>query len=274
MIKKAIYSIFVAALLLTIFLHHRATDAATTLFRAEPINQKFNVGGLERTAIIVPNSVAVPKEGSPLVFIFHGHGGTARNSFNRFEIHRHWPEAVVVYMQGLPTATGRDPNGERPGWQNAPGLHGDRDLKFFDAVAGWAKKTYKVDANRIYAGGHSNGGGMTYALWSARSNVIAAFAPSASVFGYKATGATPKPALLIIGKGDNIVPTENQERSAEIVLKLNQCEATGRGVAPNVKLHKSKIGADTAMYVHNGGHKMPDNTGEMMVKFFKQQRLK
>ncbi|MFN0112699.1 MAG: alpha/beta hydrolase family esterase [Blastocatellia bacterium] len=251
-----------------------AVSFMTEAARSQPVTQKFSVEGVERTAIIVPNSALTPKEGSPLIFIFHGHGGNAHNSFQRFEVHKHWLEAVVVYMQGLPTATGRDPKGERPGWQNAPGLHGDRDLKFFDAVLDWAKKTYKIDSNRVYAGGHSNGGGMTYALWAARSNIIAAFAPSASVFGSKSLTAKPKPALLIIGKDDDIVPTENQERSAESVLRLNQCETTGKEVAPNVKLHKSKAGADTAVYIHNGGHRMPNNTGEMMVRFFKEHRLK
>lgn len=248
--------------------------AQATRFRAEPITQKFMVDGVERTAIIVPNSATAPKEGSPLVFIFHGHGGTARNSFNRFEVHRHWPEAIVAYMQGLPTVTRRDPDGGLPGWQNAPGMQGDRDLKFFDSVVDWARKTYKIDASRIYAGGHSNGGGMTYALWTARSQMIAAFAPSAAVFGFKAARSQPKPALLIVGHGDTIVPTANQERTVTVVLNLNQCETTGKPFAPNVTLYKSKTGADTAVYNHNGGHRMPDNTGEMMVKFFRQYRLK
>ena len=269
--KKLIASLtFFALIALAVLGLQSRADA----LRAEAINQKFIVEAVERTAIIVPNSVAAPKEGSPLVFIFHGHGGNARNSFNRFEVHKHWPEAVVAYMQGLPTSTGRDPEGNLPGWQNAPGQHGDRDLKFFDVVVDWARKTYKIDASRIYAGGHSNGGGMTYALWSARSNIIAAFAPSASIFGYKAATAKPKPALLIVGKGDVIVPTENQERNAGVVLKLNQCETDGKEVGNGIKLHKSKVGADTLVYVHNGGHKMPNNTGEVMVRFFKDQRLK
>lgn len=272
--KTLIFTVALGALLALLSCRHHNAKAQPTQSRAEPITQKFTVDGVERTAIIVPNSATAPKEGSPLVFIFHGHGGTARNSFNRFEIHRHWPEAVVAYMQGLPTVTGRDPDGKLPGWQNAPGLQGDRDLKFFDAVVDWAKKTYKIDVNRIYAGGHSNGGGMTYALWTARSQVIAAFAPSAAVFGFKAARSQPKPALLIVGQGDTIVPTANQERNVTVVLNLNQCETTGKPFAPNVTLHKSKVGADTAVYNHNEGHRMPDNTGEMMVKFFKEHRLK
>jgi polyhydroxybutyrate depolymerase len=275
-VKKKSLLLLVAALLLGLTVpasRGAAAKIAANGTGAEPFTQTFIVEGVERSAIIVPNSVTAPATGSPLVFIFHGHGGTARNSFRRFAIHQRWPEAVVAYMQGLPTASPRDPQGERPGWQHNPGENNDRDLKFFDAVKDWAMSRYQIDPSRIYAGGHSNGGSMTYVLWAARSDVIAAYAPSASVFGYKGLNATPKPALLVIGRGDTIVPTENQERNAEMVLRLNQCQPPGQEVSPNIKLYQSQVGADTAIYVHNNGHRMPDNTGEMMVRFFKRYKL-
>jgi hypothetical protein len=33
------------------------------------------------------------------------------------------------------------------------------------------------------------------------------------------------------------------------------------------------LDADTAVCFHNGGHKIPDNTGEAMVKFFREYPL-
>lgn len=276
MINKIVY-LSLAFFLSVAGLQTNSTKAVNTFTKpivTQPVNQKFLVDGTERTAIIFPNSAPAPKEGSPIVFVFHGHGGTAQNAMRRFRIHADWPEAVVFYMQGLPTATGRDPQGEKPGWQNSPGLHADRDLKFFDSAVEWAKQKYKIDDKRIYVCGHSNGGGMTYALWSARSSVIAAFAPSAAVFGFKARNAAPKPALLIIGEGDDIVPTANQERNAEVVLRLNECRQTGKETGRGIKLYDCKAGADTAVYTHSGGHRMPDDAGEMMVKFFKQHKLR
>ena len=53
------------------------------------------------------------------------------------------------------------------------GDQGDRDLKFFDEVLSTLKKEYKVDANRVYATGHSNGGAFTYLLWGERGDVFA-----------------------------------------------------------------------------------------------------
>ena len=71
----------------------------------------------------------------PLVFDFHGHGGTAKHAARTHHFHEAWPEAVVVYMQGLNTP-GKltDPEGKKSGWQSGPGDQKDRDLKFFDAV--------------------------------------------------------------------------------------------------------------------------------------------
>ena len=108
-------------------------------------------------------------------------------------MHELWPEAVVVYMQGLSTP-GRltDPEGKKPGWQSAAGDQGDRDLKFFDALLATLKQEYKIDERRIYSTGHSNGGGFTYLLWSARPNMFAAVAPSAAVAARQLKDLKPK----------------------------------------------------------------------------------
>src|SRR5205085_853476 len=73
-----------------------------------------------------------------------------------------------------------DPQGKLPGWQHEAGDHGDRDLKFLDVGLAFLKTDYAIDENRIYATGHSNGGGFPYLLWARRPDVFAAFAPSAA----------------------------------------------------------------------------------------------
>jgi len=105
------------------------TCAADTLPR-----RQWTVDGVVREALVytLPQAHTNP---SPVVFAFHGHGGSMLNAARTFGFHTRWPEAVVVYMQGLNTP-GRltDPEGKKPGWQSAVGDQGDRDLKFFDAV--------------------------------------------------------------------------------------------------------------------------------------------
>ena len=78
-----------------------------------------------------------------------------------------WPEALVIYMQGLPTpGLLGDIEGKHPGWQQTPGQLEDRDLKFFDTVLAAMKEKYPVDDRRIYATGFSNGGFFTFLLWA------------------------------------------------------------------------------------------------------------
>ena len=88
--------------------------------------QTWKLAGVERSALVSGPTSAVPAKGSPLVFVFHGHGGTAAHSARTFAIHTHWPEAVVLYAQGLPTrGLMSDPEGRRPGWQHRVEEHSD-----------------------------------------------------------------------------------------------------------------------------------------------------
>src|SRR4029077_1825582 len=142
---------------------------------------EFNVDGVTREtlAYIPPTAKEKP---TPVVFVFHGHGGRAQNAARMFAMNRHWPEAISIYMQGLNTP-GRltDKEGKAPGWQKGLGDQEDRDLKFFDAVLARLKKDYKVDSKRIFSTGHSNGGAFTYLLWAERGEVLTAVAPSAGM---------------------------------------------------------------------------------------------
>lgn len=263
-----------AGLLVLSFLCVVAVPAAAQR-PADPLaRQTWTIDGVERTALVASPSAPVPATGSPLVLIFHGHGGTAAHSARTFAIHTLWPEAVVIYGQGLPTA-GRltDPEGLKPGWQHAVGDQGDRDLKYVDAMLKWARSRFTIDAKRIYAGGHSNGGTMTYVLWVGRGDVFAAVAPSASVFRRDLMpSAKPKPALIIIGEKDQLVPVPAQRQSLESTLRLDQASRTGEPWSGRyATLHKSAIGADVVAYIHPGDHTMPADAGALMVKFFKER---
>ena len=152
------------------------TRAAEQLMRRE-----WEVAGVKREALIYVPEAAKTKP-IPVVFAFHGHGGNMQNAARMFPVHTLWPEAISVYMQGLNTPGAlTDPEGKKPGWQNREGEQGNRDLQFFDAVFASLKKDYKVDTNRVFSTGHSNGGGFTYLLWAERADQFTAFAPSASL---------------------------------------------------------------------------------------------
>jgi len=226
----------------------------------------FRVGDVERSAIVV--APAKETVHPPLVFGFHGHGGTARFAFRKFDIHSLWPEAVVVYPQGLPTTTQRDPQGRRAGWQNVGGIVGDRDLKFFDTMLADLSKRYGVDAKRVYSMGHSNGAGFTYLLWQMRPDKLAAVAPVAGVFRSR-LGLEPLPCLVVGGTKDSIVPWDRQETGIQSMAKfLGVKDDVSTKPSGDSKAYKGAK-ADMAVFVHSGAHEYPDKASRMIVDFFK-----
>lgn len=238
-----------------------------TAFGGEPLRREWQVDGLAREALISIPDNAKDKP-VPLVFAFHGHGGNMRQVARSFHIHTEWPEAMVVYMQGLNTPGQlTDPEGKKPGWQKAVGDQNDRDLHFFDAVLKSLKDEYKVDETRIYSTGHSNGGGFTYLLWSARSDVFAAMAPSGSA-ALKLRGTLkPLPVFHIAGENDPLVRYAWQSMMIESLRKDQKC---GDGKPWNEKAteYPSEIGAPVVTYITNQGHKFPEEAPKMIVKFF------
>jgi polyhydroxybutyrate depolymerase len=229
----------------------------------------LTVDGVARTALVYAPANAKTAS-TPVVFVFHGHGGSAENAARTFAMNRHWPEAISVYMQGLDTPGQlTDPQGNRPGWQAAVGNQGDRDLKFFDALLARLKQDYNVDTNRIYCTGHSNGGGFTYLLWLARGNVFAAVAPSAAAAKY-ATQLTPKPALIMGGEQDPLVKFAWQKLTMDAVRKVNGCAATGESWDKQCTLYPSKGGTPLATFTYPGGHEFNSASPALIVKFFKQ----
>lgn len=231
------------------------------------------VDGLRREALVhVPEVKA--GERMPLVFAFHGHGGNMRNATRSFRMDEVWPEALVVCMQGVPTP-GRltDPEGKKNGWQSGAGDQGDRDLKFFDAVFATMKAEHVVDEDRVYAMGHSNGGGFTYLLWAERGELFAAMGPSGSAARQSLGSLKPKPVIHVAGEGDPLVKYSWQKSMMEALRVLNQC---GPGEAwdqdANCTLYPSAIGVPVVTAIHPGGHEYPKGAPGVIAKFFKQHR--
>jgi poly(3-hydroxybutyrate) depolymerase len=96
-------------------------------------DESFDVGGTKRSAVVVvPENTSRP---APLVFAFHGHGGSGTAMARKSNIEGLWPEAIVVYPDGLVGHRGKtDPAGTKPGWQTAVGDDADRDLAFYDTM--------------------------------------------------------------------------------------------------------------------------------------------
>lgn len=198
-----------------------------------------------------------------------------QNAARTYHIHTLWPEALVIYPQGLNTpGLLTDPEGKKTGWQGGPGAQGDRDLKFFDAMLASLEATFKVDPKRIYATGHSNGGGFSYLLWATRGEKFAAFGPSAAAARRNRDLLKPKPMIHIAGENDPLVKFEWQRQTMDDVRKLNQCgEGQSWEDTPGCTLYPSKIGAPVVTFIHPGTHTYPSEAPALIVKFFKQHAL-
>ena len=62
----------------------------------------FQINGVERKAIFYEPQIK--KDKLPVVFVFHGHGGNAKYASKNLNFHENFPEALVIYMQGIPGA--------------------------------------------------------------------------------------------------------------------------------------------------------------------------
>jgi polyhydroxybutyrate depolymerase len=240
----------------------------------------WTVDGVERTALVyLPKKEAksdAEAKALPVIFVFHGHGGGSMHVASRFALHKEWPEAIVVYPQGLPTpAPVVDPEGKRNGWQKYIGDQADRDLKFFDAMLATLKKEQKVDEKRIYSAGHSNGGFFSYTLAAARPEVLAAIAPVAGTMNLRDLPQyKPIPIFHVAGEGDPIVKFASQERSLEQARKINGCAAEGKKEGEFCTRYASEKGAVVVTYIHSGGHEIPREAVPKIAEFFKGESRK
>lgn len=114
---------------------------------------------------------------SPLVIVLHGHGESAEN-FEKYTGMSGKADAegfIAVYPQAL---------GDPSDWHTAIDGSGRRDdIAFVRAIIEVLSRKYHIDARRIYAAGHSNGGIMTYRLASTLSDEIAAIGVTAGSIG-------------------------------------------------------------------------------------------
>lgn len=250
----------------------RVAGAALTLVtvaapEASAETMSWRVNGETRDAIVhAPSS---PPAGTPLplVLAFHGFGDDAQN-FQYVDLHGAWPEAVVVYFQGLPT------RGSYRGWQVERGQDGDRDLQLVDEAVAALRKMYRIDDRRIYATGFSNGAGFTYLLWNERPKLFAAFAPVAGRMRPSVAPTERKPVFHIAGRLDGTVRFADQQTAFETAIRVNGGAGQTRGCGDGCTVHGPALPAPVVVWIHEGGHSFPRGTSERIVSFFREHALR
>ena len=215
-----------------------------------------------REAIVYPPTASRGEESVPLVLSFHGYGDNMHN-FQHTNVHAAWPDAIVVYFQGLQT------RGGLRGWQVRRG-DVDRDLKLVDVALASLRRTYTIDDDRIYATGFSNGGMFTYLLWAERPGVFAAYAPVAGRLSEAVRPKQPSPLFHVAGEGDRVVSFSDQEAAIAVAIEVNGVGATTTRCGEGCAVYGSGTPAPVMSWIHPGAHVYPRGTAERVVSFFRE----
>jgi len=140
--------------------------------------------GRKRKVIVhIPASYDQHQNNVPLVFMFHGGGGSAKQAARAY----HWKEQsdkdgfIVMFPEGT---------GFVKTWNSihccGSALRKDvDDVGFVRMLIQQASGQLRIDEKRIYGTGMSNGGMLSHLLGSAMSDVFAAVAPVAGTIGGK-----------------------------------------------------------------------------------------
>lgn len=185
----------------------------------------------------------------PLVFSIHGGGGNPTNVMESTTEFR-WNELadqdrfLVCYPAGVSNAWNdcradaleRDPRSD--------------DIGFFHALIDYCAANYPLDAERVYASGHSNGGMMSQRLAIELSDRIAAIAstagPIAAVTECHAP-ANPIAILFAPGTADPVIPFEG----GPVGLPGGTNGGTIQSASNTVAFWNTFLGTDPAPVVTN-----------------------
>ena len=195
------------------------------------------------------------------------------NAAARMQIHKLWPQAIVVYPQGLDTTTLMDVAGTGTGWQGKAGEFDDRDLRLFDAIVETMKRSYAVDKRRIYATGFSNGAVFSLLLWAERAKTIAAIGEVAGRLDPSETLTSARALLAVAGRGDTVAPFAVQKKTIQQARQIDGATGAGSPCGQYCTFYPSTNGpSPVKTFIHPGGHVYPTWAPTEIVKFFKAHK--
>jgi polyhydroxybutyrate depolymerase len=231
-------------------------------------------GGQARQYLLHVPATYTPEEPAALVLVFHGAGIGAERfvSYSRFSNVADREGFLIVYPQGM---------GAEPVWNPSPG---SRDVQFIRDLIDHLQRRCFVDPNRIYASGHSNGGGMVDRLACELADRIAAIGTISGAYQRAAecSPSRPVPVFAIHGTADTIVPYEGIPEWAAAWAERNGCDPEPVDIPHNVLISEKKWSncrgeADVILYtIQDLGHDWTHdliNFGQTIWGFFEQHPL-
>lgn len=195
-------------LLLLSFMVFSCKKSTRSLFNNDSKIKRIQHNGVTREYILYAPKSYDGSTKVPLLFNFHGYGGTASDFIDYADM-RAVAESnnfILVYPQGSLL------NGSSH-WNPCP-VGGDNksivdDVGFVESLINGISSQYNIDRERIYAVGYSNGGMMAYGLASYKSNLIAAVASvSGAMLDCNGTITHPMPVAHFHGTSDGVISYE------------------------------------------------------------------
>jgi polyhydroxybutyrate depolymerase len=271
------------------------TAAAPVLAQQGDVEHSLAVGSSTRTYLLhVP--AGAPAGPLPLVVVFHGGGGNARNGARMSGMDAKADEGKFVAAY---------PNGSGPmagtlltwnTWQccgYALDNHID-DVAFVRAMVEDIARGQSIDRKRIFATGMSNGGMMTYRVGCEMADVFAAIAPVAGALDTESCKPSRPVSIVVFhGKADDRIRFEGgvplksadfrhtrNDKPVSYAIDFwkreNRCEATAsRDRKGNVNHEAYACGATSTaveLYAIDGhGHAWPHgeiSATDLMWDFF------
>ena len=166
--------------------------------------------GLDRSFLIyIPDLYESQDIPAPLLFSLHGYTSSAiiNMGYTGFQELADQHGFLLIYPQGSILSTTGATHWNVGGWTTGSTTN---DVEFIEAIIEWASTNYRVDVNRIYSAGMSNGGSMSYHLACYLGSKVAAIASVTGPMTFDTyrdcipRGSTP--VLHIHGLIDPVVP--------------------------------------------------------------------
>jgi polyhydroxybutyrate depolymerase len=191
-------------------------------------DESLTVGKQKRAyRLVVPKGVDLAKP-APLVVAFHGMGIDSKDfmpKYTKLDDLAANKNFILVY-----------PEAEGKAWGLAPEKV-NTDLTFFDELLKTLQAKYKIDPNRIYVLGMSNGGYFAHLVGKERSKTVAAVMSHSGPLGLQTLGGIKAdrkfPVMIVHGDKDNLLPVEwareNRDKYKKEGHEVKYVEVAGLG---------------------------------------------
>jgi polyhydroxybutyrate depolymerase len=205
-----------------------ASPAAAKPGHGNFASETVKVGGETRKyRLVVPATVDLSKP-APLVMAFHGMLIDSKD--------------LMQWYTGLNETAKKHkfliayPNAIKRSWGLAP-VKVKKDLAFFDALLAKVSAAYKIDLDRVYVVGMSNGGYFAHLVGKERSKTVAAVASHSGPLALQTlvgvNAARKFPVLIIHGDRDRLLPVswarENRDKYKREGHEVKYVELRGLG---------------------------------------------